>query len=563
VEPVFSQGITGVPAASAVSSFKIEHIPGDIPAPALMLPGQNSILSVAANGPDSHFSWKSDAEAVSFNIIVSRNADLSSPVISTPVTNSYYVYAARNGLLQTGSYYWAVTQTDAAGIVSPLSEVRLFRTSLFAEDARAFPAPAIVSPAEGSHIAVSTAPVEFRWRSVAGANRYSFKLYRTGGEPDPVYEADTAGALSVSVPVTSGNYTWTVQAIGRTRSESAEWAGNIAERRFMARNVMSVNLVSPANGSTIAGVDAVRSGVRANWTTPEPLQSSRFILSANPDPLQGVPIMDVRNPVAPLALPRLSEGTYYWTVLAETDDNYTASARSPARFQVSAATVQSVALVSPANGAEISALETGEGSVIRWTSAETPARSRFVLSRNPNPLSGTPVLDIQNPSQTIILPSLEPGVYYWTVTGATAEGFALNARTPSMFRILPVPPLPVVNCIFPAAGATLRPEELRTSREIVFTWEPVQGANEYVFTLWKDGATPLVTSQPMSATRFVYDDMEKLSEGGSFRWQVTAQYRDRNGRIERTGLNSESRFTIDIPRPGRGQAYSPGVTYGR
>jgi hypothetical protein len=561
VEPVFSQETAGVPAASEVSSFTIEHVSSDIPMPALMLPSPNSILSVAENGPDSHFSWKSDTEAVSFNIIISRNANLSSPIISAPVANSYYVYSARSALLQTGTYYWGATQTDAAGIVSPLSEVRPFKTSLFAEDARTFPAPVIVSPAENSRIALSTTPVEFRWRAVSGADRYSFRLYRTDRESVPVYETDTPGTLSVSVPVTPGNYVWTVQATGRTRSESAEWAGNIAEQRFMARNVASVNPVSPTYGSTIAGLDAARSGVLANWTTSEPLRSSRFILSANPDPLQGIPIMDVPNPTAPLALPNLSAGTYYWTVLAETDDYYTASTRTPARFQVSAVTVAPIALVSPANGTEIPMPEINRSGVVRWTSTETPARSRFVLSRNPNPLSGTPVLDIQNPSQTVMLPALEPGVYYWTVTGTTAEGFAINARTPSMFRILPASPLSVVTGIFPANDAALQPEELRTNHEVVFTWEPVQGANEYVFTLWKDGDTPLVTSQPISATRFVYGDFAKLSEGGSFRWQVTAQYRDRTGRIERTGLPGESRFTINVPRPNRGQAYPPGVTY--
>jgi hypothetical protein len=566
VEPVFPPETTGVPAVSAVSSFKIEHASGSMPAPSLMLPASDSILSVAPNGPDSHFSWKSDAEAASFNIIVSRNADLSFPVIDTPLNNSYYVYTARNALLQDSSYYWAVTQTDRTGFVSPLSEIRSFRTSFFAEDAKTFPAPVIASPAENSRIALGAAPVEFRWRSVSGADGYSFRLYRTEGERVPVYETSVTGALSVSVPVTPGNYVWTVQATGKTRNQTQEWVGNSAEQRFAARNVAPVNLVSPANGSTIDGIDALRSGIRANWTTTEPLRSSRFILSANPDPLQGTPIMDVRNPAATLALPRLSEGTYYWTVLAETGDNYTASARSPARFQISAIPVQPIALVFPANGAAIQLTpEADRTGTVQWTSAATPARSRFVLSRNPNPLTGTPVLDIQSPSQTIVLPLLEPGVYYWIITGTTAEGLAINARAPSMFRVLPLPPLPAVRNLLPANSVELSPEELRTSREVVFTWDPVPGANEYILTLWKDGVTQetLATTPPMSATRFVFNDLGKLASGGNFRWQVTAQYRNRTGRIERTSPASESRFTINIPRPSRGQAHAPGTTYGR
>ena len=275
--------------------------------------------------------------------------------------------------------------------------------------------------------------------------------------------------------------------------------------------------------------------------------------------------MDVRNPVSPLALPRLDEGTYYWTVLAETADNYTASARSPSRFQITAVTIEPLTLVSPANGANIPMAETRVAGLLQWTSAETPVRSRFVLSRNPNPLTETPILDIQNPPRMINLPALEPGDYYWTVTGTTGEGFNIGARSPSMFRILPAPPLPSVRYLGPANGAAIQPETVRESRRIVFTWESVEGANEYVFTLWKDGIAreALVENRPTNSTSFEFGDLNRLAEGGVFVWQVIARQRDESGRIERSGPGSESRFTIDLPRPGRGQAYSPGVLYGR
>ena len=565
VEPVFPPDVSGAPAASEAASFTILRAAGAIPAPQLMLPNANSIISVAPAGPDTYFSWKSDAEAVSFRFIVSRNADLSSPVINSPLLVNYYTYRAKDALLQTGTYYWAVTQTDAEGIVSPLPETRAFQASLFAEDAKPFPIPAIVSPVEGSRIALTEAPVEFRWRPVSGADSYYFRLYRANGENTLVYETDTAGALSAAVPVTPGNYTWTVQAKGKLRNEGLEWAGNTAEQRFSARNVAFINLVSPAHGSTVTTASAIRSGLSARWTTTESLRASRFILSRNPDPLQGTPVMDVRDPVSPLVLPRLTEGAYYWTVLGETADNYTVSARSPASFQVTPAVLEPVALVSPANGAQIPLSEARKAGLVQWTSAETPARSRFVLSRNPNPLAGTPILDIQNPPRMISLPALEPGDYYWTITGTTQEGFSIGARSPSMFRILPAPRFPAVRYLVPASGAALQPEALRESRRIVFTWEAVEGANEYVFTLWKDGSAreTLAENRATNSTSFVFDDLNRLAEGGVFVWQVTARYRDETGRVERDGLDSESRFTINLPRPGRGQAYPPGILYGR
>jgi hypothetical protein len=564
VEPVFPQDVIGTPAVSATSSFTITRTPGPIPAPQLMLPAPGNIISIAPNGPDTYFSWKGDAEAVSFRFIVSRSPDLSSPVINTPVANSYYTYAAKDAALQTGSYYWAVTQTDTEGAVSPLPEARIFQAGFFTEGEKPFPAPVAVTPAEGSRISLTGAPVEFRWRPVSGAERYLFRLYRINGGRTLVHETDTGSALSVSVPVTPDSYTWTIQAMGQTRSEGLERAGNTAEQRFAARNVTPISLVSPAG--TIPGINALRSGISANWTTTEPLRASRFILSRNPDPLQGTPVMDVRNPVSPIELPRpLNEGTYYWTVLAETEDGYTASARSPASFQVSAITLPPVELVSPANGAQIQLAETRVAGLVQWTSTETPARSRFVLSRNPNPLAGTPILDIQNPPRMINLPELLPGDYYWTVTGTTPEGYNIAARSPSMFRILPEPPLPAVRYLAPATGEAIRPETVRESRRVVFRWEAVEGANEYVFTLWRDGSTPetLVENRATNSTSIVFDDLPRLAEGGVFVWKVTARYRAENGRVERDGLESESRFTLDLPRPSRGQAYPPDVLYGR
>jgi hypothetical protein len=413
-------------------------------------------------------------------------------------------------------------------------------------------------------------PVEFRWRPVSGAESYAFRLYRTNGERVLFYETTTGNGASgepgVSVSVTPGSYTWTVQAMGKTRNEGLEWVGNMAEQRFAARDVAVVNLVSPVPDATITVINTAGSGISARWTTAEPLRASRFILSRNPDPLQGTPVMDVRNPVSPFTMPRLTEGTYYWTVLAETEDGYTASVRSPARFQVITLTLPSVTLVSPANGAQLPLAETRTAGFVQWTSTGDLARSRFVLSRNPNPLSGTPILDIQNPPRMINLPARPPGDYYWTITGATSEGYNIGTGSPSMFRILPAPPLSAVRYVAPASGAAIRPETLRESRRIVFSWEAVEGANEYVFTLWRDGIAreTLVESRPTNSTSVVFDDLNQLAEGGVFVWQVSARYRDENGRIERAGLDSESRFTIDIPRPGRGQAYPPqGPLYGR
>jgi hypothetical protein len=566
VEPVYAPDVGGTPKASPVSSFRVVQTPGSLPSPSLMLPVLGGVISIDPNGPDSYFAWEGDAEAVSSTIIISRDKNLSSPVIEATVTENYYTYSTKkSGMLQSGEYYWAVRQTDTSGLVSPTSEPRLFYASLFAEDVKPLPSPVITYPAEGARIMLSDAPVTFRWRPVAGADNYSFQLYRVDGERELAHTQDAITTLSLSLPLTSGQYVCTLRAVGASKAEGMERVSAVEEIMFTARTVSPVTPVFPERGAVIEGITTIRPGISARWTTSEPLRTSRFILSRNPDPLQGTPVMDVWNPSVPLPLPRLAEGTYYWTVLAETVDGYSVSARAPTQFRVTPLAPVPATLDSPGSGAELTQAEARRAGVIQWSSAEPPARSRFVLSRNPDPLAGTPVLNVQNPSRSINLPALEPGVYYWTITGTSTDGIDISARAPSMFRILPPEPLAAARCLFPENGGSLEPEKLRAERRIIFTWEAVEGANEYEFVLLKDGEKrePLLTGKTVNGLIFTVDDLVPFAQGGDFVWQVTARYRGTDGRVERAGIAGESRFSVNIPHPARGQAYSPGLLYGR
>jgi hypothetical protein len=75
-----------------------------------------------------------------------------------------------------------------------------------------------------------------------------------------------------------------------------------------------------------------------------------------------------------------------------------------------------IRLISPAAGASIVGLTAlRQQTEFRWDADRDLQRSRFVLSRNSNPLQGRPEVEIANPGRTVRLDRLGEGVWYWTV----------------------------------------------------------------------------------------------------------------------------------------------------
>jgi len=128
----------------------------------------------------------------------------------------------------------------------------------------------------------------------------------------------------------------------------------------------------------------------------------------------------------------------------------------------------------------------------------------------------------------------------------------------------PPPPFAVPLNRLPVNGQVYSIEQLRTSRNIVFSWSAVQGANAYIVTILHQTASGRrqVNSVTIAGTRWTLDDISILGRG-TFIWQVEAVTRDANGAIERRGRTGENIFTMDIPAPRPVQMDNPGVLYGQ
>ena len=220
-------------------------------------------------------------------------------------------------------------------------------------------------------------------------------------------------------------------------------------------------------------------------------------------------------------------------------------------------------LISPEDGANLAGLSAlRSGAVFRWESDRNAASSRFILSGNSDPFE-QPMIDIANPGTTVQISRIQAGTWYWTVQATSDEGFVSTAQ-PQRLQVLSIPLLQAPGNLQPPNGYRIRAETLRSQQSIVFSWQAVNGANAYIFTLYEragNGRRRILRSSPVERTRWTLENMSILSRN-TFYWQVEAVNINQDGVIVQTGIESENFFTVEIPLP-EVQAIKPGVLYGQ
>jgi len=115
------------------------------------------------------------------------------------------------------------------------------------------------------------------------------------------------------------------------------------------------------------------------------------------------------------------------------------------------------------------------------------------------------------------------------------------AVAPALPQLLPSP-----RNLQPASGSVFSLEELRSGGSIAFSWQAVQGANAYIFYLYRQTES----EQQNVRTNIVYAPQYTMGntgvlDRGTFIWRVEAVYIGRGNRIERSGRQGESSFIVE------------------
>jgi hypothetical protein len=271
--------------------------------------------------------------------------------------------------------------------------------------------------------------------------------------------------------------------------------------------------------------------------------------------------MDLVNPPFTVPLPPLPPGTYYWTVEAKSPDGLDMSPPGSFSFRVLPVRLEALRLDFPPEGSLISAEDAQDRpGRLEWSSVEKPAFSRLILSREPDPRAGVPVLDILDPPLQVPQPPLVPGAYYWTVEARTSEGFDLSPEKPGLFRVAPFPPLESPRGKIPREGSTI---QIGKNGTLNFSWEETEGANGYVLSLFNEEnpEEPLFRTEPRAGPAYIHRDISAL-DAGNFFWRLEPLRTGPGGTILRRGEAGQCRFRITVSRPASPQPREPGTLYG-
>ena len=587
VMPVFPPIYDGIAAFSPVASFHIEQVPEPVtdeagviveevqeellivlPQPIeirLLAPADGVTLTAPPGQTQQQtiFTWGSDGEEVLSRFVLSRNSD---PLAGPPAVEISNPQGRTLSLpqLESGRWYWTVEAQAANGMISAAPARHFDVVAVPIGVNLLIPAQGVTLTAPPGLAALQQQTI-FSWGSNGEELQSRFVLSRSSNPlaGTPAVQISNPQGRVVSLPqLESGRWYWTVEAQGANGLVTAAPA-----RHFDVSTVpIGINLVAPAQGAALSAPpgQALPQTI-FTWGSNGQEVQSRFILSRNSNPLVGTPAVQISNPQGRIvSLPQLEGGRWYWTVEAQGANGIVTAA--PVRhFDVSTVPI-GINLVTPAQGVTLPGLTAlRQQTIFSWGSNGEEVQSRFVLSRNSNPLVGPPAVQVANPQgRTVSLDRLEPGLWFWTVEAQAANGLVTTAET-RQFYVAAIPLLAAPLNRLPTAGHRIGIQQLRTQTHIVFNWSPVPGANAYIFALYEQtpaGRREIIRTQPETQTSWTLDDLRVL-DPGTFIWQVEAVNRGLNNVIEQRGIIAENHFVLDVPLPGPVQVQEPGILYGR
>ena len=141
--------------------------------------------------------WGSVTGATSYDVQVSENSDMSSPVVNENIATNEY----QTDLTYNKTYYWRVRARDGE-ITSPWSEIRAFTTVL-----------GIVTLVSPNDAAVDVElPITFSWNALTDALAYNIQIAKDGQYLDVAIDETVLGTSYETSNLTPGEtYYWRVR----------------------------------------------------------------------------------------------------------------------------------------------------------------------------------------------------------------------------------------------------------------------------------------------------------------------------------------------------------------
>ena len=269
---------------------------------------------------DTQFTWKTNVETEK-RFQVSASPDFSALIIDTATSGSGIAGIS----LPPGEWYWRVIADSTAGllkaearhitIVPPLGKPNLFDIG-----------NVVVIFPEGK--------TKFAWHPVRGADYYQVHITPIGAASSPLYEnlfiTDTQIEIALQ-DVNEGDYRLSIQGFASPSLTSTRRYGLAVDHTFSLKHLKPVELIYPANGARIGGLDAIRKPFIFKWKSVAPPASAKLIVRKS-----GVasPVFEAADLSPEIQAPPLEPGKYTWEVKAAISEGGDISSRKRFTFTI-------------------------------------------------------------------------------------------------------------------------------------------------------------------------------------------------------------------------------------
>lgn len=352
----------------------------------------------------------------------SAEGGFSSPIIDVEKLSEPTYTAA----LSDGTYIWRVRAIDCAGNYSS------WKTQVVYIDTVPPCTPTLLSPSHG--ITLNDTPVEFNWADVTDATLTSYELqvdtessftsplvidqYNTGSPPVSEYESKATDSLDIGT-----TYYWRV--VARDKAGNACWS-QVWSFSIRTSRPSDPTLRSPSNNTCTADRTPT-----FDWDDTD---STAYTISyifelddnddfANPDiSVSGLTESTYTLP----ATYALSEGHYYWRVIAVDEAGNEGYGRNMLTFTVDLTPSDAPAYVSP----DDNCFTNDETPTLDWSEPEEDLSYQIQIDDDAD--FSSPVLNVTansdptlppgNTSTMTISPALPEGTWYWRVQAIDCAG---------------------------------------------------------------------------------------------------------------------------------------------
>lgn len=543
----------------------------------LVLPADNARILAGDEDSKISFAWKSDVDGAAFDFLISDSQDFSK-VIYENQTESTKIVGDLAGLnLGEGKYFWKITRASNEDTASTReSEIRSFSIAVQKDDKTV---AKLLYPPENFEVEKQKLPqISFVWRNPQNQNSQNQNQNQNSqNDENSVIQFSRQSDFS-SIDFEKNS---TENQISKISLESGKWFWRVKnDENASAANSLSVleklkapEILSPLDGSSLILSESNLLSVK--WQPEDENGKADFYKVTLSDSL-GNKIAEKtlasQNREASFELSNLETQNYKSfkiSLQGFSDATEISQMRISDKSEInfSAKNPERLVLLSPARNAEIAGLSALRNPVnFSWRENDkiTQNTSVLILRKQENNGRWATVRQIKNPQKQVQISNLSPGKYQWTVEAAGLNGINLSPENASYFSVLEIPHLALPVLTSPEKNLVMDASYLKRNRSILFSWQKVQDATDYVFVLYQkteNGGLKKITEQKTRGNTFRFRNLKNL-DVATFVWRVTAYSHGRGGIEEQNSESAENNFEIKFELPKKIQTENPGTQYG-